>query len=105
MSAAAERLRNLAAAIDGWPETPRHAQALSVLSELDLIALHLGRLIVPDEAPQSLHQCARALYTMSARPAPDVDGATAVVRVAVRCIAAAYRALDRMKEQNDETTR
>jgi hypothetical protein len=98
VSAAADRLLNAAAAVDGWPETPRHAQVLAVLSELDLIALHLGRLIVPDEPPQSLHQCARALYTMSAQPAPDVDGATAVVRVATRCIAAAHRALDRMKE-------
>ncbi|AGG88764.1 hypothetical protein [Rhodanobacter denitrificans] len=98
MTSAADRLLNAAAVVDGWPETPRHAQVLEVLSELDLIALRLGRLIVPDEPQQSLHQCARALYTMSAQPAPDVEGATAVVRVATRCIAAAHRALDRIKE-------
>ncbi|CAM5450100.1 hypothetical protein [Rhodanobacter lindaniclasticus] len=100
MSAAAERLRNLAAAIDGWPETPRHAQVLDALSELDLIAQRLGRLIVPDEPPQSLHQSARALYTMTAQPAPDLDAANALVRVAIRCAAAAQRGLDRMKETN-----
>lgn len=98
MNATAERLLTLASVVDGWPDTPRPGQALNVLSELDLIAMQLSRLVTPNEPPQSLHDCARALYTMSAHAAPDVDGATAVVRVATRCIAAAHRALCRLKE-------
>lgn len=99
MNRTAEKLLALAAEVDGWPHPPRPGQALNVLSELDVIALQLSRLVTPNEPPpQSLHDCARALYTMTARTAPDVDGASAVVRVATRCVAAAHRALCRIKE-------
>lgn len=104
MNRTAEKLLALAAVVDGWPDPPRPGQALNVLAELDLIALQMSGLVTPYEPPQCLHHCARALYTMTTHAAPDVDSATAVVRVATRCIAAAHRALCRLKEQADERT-
>lgn len=98
MNGATERLQSLAATVASWPDPPRHAQVLAALDVLDVIALQMGRLIIPDEPPQSLHQCARALYSMSAQSPPDVAAATAAVRVATRCIAAAHRAANRFKE-------
>lgn len=98
MSAAAERLRSLAAVVDGWPHPPRHEQVLAALDVLDVLAIQMSRLVIPDELSPSLHQSARALYTMTAQPPPDVAAATAAVRVATRCAAAAHRALTRIKE-------
>lgn len=98
MNAAAERLLSLAAVVDSWPEAPRPTVVVDVLAELDLLAFQLGRLVIPDEPPQSLHQSARALNSMTTHAPTDLDGAEAVLRVATRCLAAAHRALERIRE-------
>lgn len=86
-----DALLSLAGNVDTWTSPPSPHAVLVTLDALDSLLIRCSRLVPPDSRPDTLHETARALFTMSAFPPPDIESATALVRVATRATARAHR--------------